>query len=45
MNLSNAQIDDLAQAIIRIAEQFYKDSKNEGDFQEWMRSKEDKKSD
>lgn len=38
MNLTNNQIDDLSRPLGRILEKFYKNSQNEEDFQQWLKS-------
>lgn len=43
MNLTNAQVNDLARPLMGILEKFYKDPKNEEDFQKWLRNVEGKK--
>lgn len=36
MNLSNAQVNDLASPLVGIITKFYEDPKNEEDFQRWL---------
>lgn len=43
MNLSDSQVNDLARPLMGILEQFYKDPKNEEDFQKWLRNVEAQK--
>lgn len=38
VNLSDSQIADLARPLMGILERFYKDPKNEEDFQKWLRN-------
>lgn len=38
VNLSDSQITDLARPLMGILERFYKDPKNEEDFQKWLRN-------
>lgn len=38
IKLSESQITDLARPLIGILERFYKDPKNEEDFQKWLRN-------
>lgn len=40
MNLSDAQVKDLASPLVGIVEDFYRDPKNEEDFQQWLLQKE-----
>lgn len=44
MNLSDAQVNDLARPLMGILEKFYQDPKNEEDFQKWLRNVETQKS-
>lgn len=44
VNLSDSQVNDLARPLMGILEQFYKDPKNEEDFQKWLRNVEAQKS-
>lgn len=43
VNLSDSQVNDLARPLMGILEQFYKDPKNEEDFQKWLRNVEAQK--
>lgn len=38
VNLSDSQITDLARPLMGILERFYRDPKNEEDFQKWLRN-------
>lgn len=38
VSLSDAQISDLARPLMGILEAFYKDPKNEEDYQRWLRN-------
>ena len=38
VKLSESQITDLARPLMGILEEFYKDPKNEEDFQKWLRN-------
>ena len=38
VNLTDLQITDLARPLMGILERFYKDPKNEEDFQKWLRN-------
>lgn len=41
VNLSDSQITDLARPLMGILERFYRDPKNEEDFQKWLLSAEE----
>ena len=43
VSLSDSQINDLARPMTVISEEFYKDPKNEEDFQKWLLSVEEQK--
>ena len=45
MNLSDAQVNDLASPLVGIITKFYEDPKNEEDFQKWLRNVEKAKRD
>ena len=38
MDLSTAQVSDLARPLVGIITKFYEDPKNEEEFQKWLRS-------
>lgn len=40
IELTKKQIEDLARPLMGIIEDFYKDPKNEEEFQKWLRQKE-----
>lgn len=44
MNLSDAQVNDLASPLVGIIMSFYEDPKNEEEFQKWLRNVETQKS-
>ena len=39
MNLSDAQVNDLASSLVGIITKFYEDPKNEEDFQKWLQQR------
>lgn len=39
MNLSDAQVNDLASPLVGIITKFYEDPKNEEDFQKWLQQR------
>ena len=39
MNLSDAQVNDLASPLVGILTKFYEDPKNEEDFQKWLQQR------
>lgn len=40
MNLSDAQVSDLASSLVGIVEKFYEDPQHEEDFQTWLTERE-----
>lgn len=40
MDLSDEQVNDLANSLVDIVEKFYEDPKHEEDFQKWIRERE-----
>ena len=40
MNLSDAQVSDLASSLVGIVEKFYEDPQHEEDFQKWLKERE-----
>lgn len=43
LNLSDAQVVDLARPLVGIVMKFYEDPKNEEDFKEWLRNVEEQR--
>ena len=40
MNLTDAQVSDLASSLVGIVEKFYEDPKQEEEFQKWLKERE-----
>ena len=40
MNLTDAQVSDLASSLVGIVEKFYEDPKHEEEFQKWLKERE-----
>lgn len=40
MNLTDAQVSDLASSLVGIVKEFYEDPKHEEDFQKWLMERE-----